>query len=129
MNTKPFDIDLASAGLPVCTRDRRPVRILCFDMKDGFTDDNILALVSETDGSESAYCYGPDGRFADGDQPVDLMMATQRHTGYINIVRNRLLSDSVYEADRMVYESEEEARAIRHNTGFDVATVKVEWED
>ena len=43
---KPFDIELAKAGYPVCTRDGRPVRILCFDRKsvDGYS---ILALVDE----------------------------------------------------------------------------------
>lgn len=43
---KPFDIELAKAGYPVCTRDGRPVRILCFDRKsvDGYS---ILALVYE----------------------------------------------------------------------------------
>lgn len=28
---KPFDIELAKQGKPVCTRDGRPVKILCYD--------------------------------------------------------------------------------------------------
>ena len=32
-NLKPFDFEAAKAGKPVCTRDGRKVRIICFDAK------------------------------------------------------------------------------------------------
>lgn len=32
---KPFDLEQAKAGKPVCTRDGRKARIICFDLKNG----------------------------------------------------------------------------------------------
>ena len=32
-NLKPFDLQAAKSGKPVCTRDGRKVRIICFDSK------------------------------------------------------------------------------------------------
>lgn len=34
LNLKPFDIQKAREGKPVCTRDGRKARIICFDCKD-----------------------------------------------------------------------------------------------
>lgn len=42
---KPFNLKQAQAGAQVCTRDKRPVRILCYDKIGGFP---IIALVLNT---------------------------------------------------------------------------------
>ena len=41
---KPFDLEQAKAGKPVCTRDGRKARIICFDTKT-LGDYPIIALV------------------------------------------------------------------------------------
>lgn len=33
LNLKPFDLEAAKAGKPVCTRDGRKARIICFNAK------------------------------------------------------------------------------------------------
>ena len=43
---KEFDLELAKAGHPVCTRDGKPVRIVCFDAKGDFP---IVGLEYNTD--------------------------------------------------------------------------------
>ena len=43
---KEFDLELAKAGHPVCTRDGKPVRIVCFDAKGDYP---IVGLEYNTD--------------------------------------------------------------------------------
>ncbi len=43
---KEFDLEKAKAGHPVCTRDGRETRILCFDRKGGSP---IVVLVKDAD--------------------------------------------------------------------------------
>lgn len=42
---KPFNLEQAKAGKPVCTRDRHKARIICFDAK--LKNYSIVALVKE----------------------------------------------------------------------------------
>lgn len=42
LNLKPFDLEAAKAGKPVCTRDGRKARIICFDAK---CNKPIVALI------------------------------------------------------------------------------------
>lgn len=131
MKTKPFKIDQARAGHPVCTRDLRPVRIVCYDMSDGISKDNILALVSETDGSETAYAYNRDGTFmgAGEQHHLDLQLATVKKSGWINICHHHGLDENI--AERYIWDTEGEAK--RHDSNDPsveiLATVKIEWEE
>ena len=74
LNLKPFDLEAAKAGKPVCTRDGRKARIICFDRIDARP---ILALVSSTDGKgEDVFGYFVSGkRIANAlESGLDLMM-------------------------------------------------------
>lgn len=42
LNLKPFDLEAAKQGKPVCTRDGRKARIICFDAKG---NNPIVALI------------------------------------------------------------------------------------
>lgn len=53
-NLKPFSLEAAKAGKPVCTRDGRKARIICFDSKWR----PIVALVTECNGEEIPYKLG-----------------------------------------------------------------------
>ena len=60
---KPFNLEEAKAGKPVCTRDGLPARIICFD-KRGY-DNPIVALIRanlESD-KEHPACYTEKGEF------------------------------------------------------------------
>ncbi len=131
MKTKPFNIDQARAGHPVCTRDLRPVRIVCYDMTDGISKDNILALVSETDGSETAYAYNRDGTFmgAGEQHRLDLQLAKTKKSGWINIYKYPEVS--FVETERCIYESEEDAKlhAMIDEEDAYIASVPITWEE
>ena len=131
MNTKPFNIDKARAGHPVCTRDLRPVRILCYDRSDGYDKDNIVALVKETDDCEIPRIYHSDGTlvaWGDGTKE-DLMLAPIKKSGWINIYRDSELNTTM--AYDYIFDTEEEAK--RHDSSDPsveyLDTVKIEWEE
>jgi len=85
---KPFDIELAKQGYPVCTRDGRDVKILCFDHYEKFDCDcPIIARVYEYEtynNVDKILCdyivkYRKNGREAHykEEQPADLFMKSE----------------------------------------------------
>lgn len=72
---KPFNLDEAKAGKPVCTRDGRKARIICFDAKGIRDDAYIVALITGSDGFEQVLSYDSKGKFKyASDSEHDLMM-------------------------------------------------------
>lgn len=69
---KPFDIEQAKSGKPVCTRGGVKVRIIAFDRDDPYFP--IIALVSEN-GYERVETYKADGSWVGVEDELDLMMA------------------------------------------------------
>lgn len=132
MNTKPFNIAKARAGHPVCTRDLRPVRILCYDRSDGYDKDNIVALIKETDDSEYPRVYNSDGSLVglSGETTKDdLVLATTKKSGWINIYK---YPDRPYvETGMATYGSEEEAKshAVKDEEYAYIDTVQITWEE
>ena len=131
MKTKPFDIEKAKAGNPVCTRDLRPARIICYDQKDGLGNEYLMVLVSDPDGYEMGRTYRKDGTSVVGDDSsnLDLMLVSSEHTAWINIYKYQ--GKSYFESGRCTYESEEEAKrhaakGIQYNY---IDTVKITWYD
>ena len=117
LNLKPFDIQKAREGKPVCTRDRRKTRIICFDSNGGRP---IVALVTECDDEEEIpYKYHCDGSYNCQSIPSDndLMMLPEKKEGWVNVYKERC------------YESKKEAiRHIAPGTHY-IGTIKVEWEE
>lgn len=71
LNLKPFDLEVAKAGKPVCTRDGRKARIICFDAK---CNKPIVALIYDCN-KETVLQYLENGRFfVDQIDKYDLMM-------------------------------------------------------
>lgn len=71
---KDFDLAAAKRGATVCTREGKPVRILCFDLKD--PDWPIIAAYRADYGLENVDFYANDGRRAKlSESDIDLMMA------------------------------------------------------
>mgnify|MGYP006916071273 CR=1 FL=1 len=125
---KEFDYEKAKAGAPVCTRDGRPARIVCWDALGG--DLPILALVAEmsTLGNEEelAYWYTKDGKSYEGHED-DLMMASVKHEGWINIYKNDKCGTP--ETTEIIWKSEESARNAAKGSEDYIATVHIEWEE
>lgn len=87
---KPFNLEEAKAGKPVCTRDGRDARIICFDAKDSETckyKRPIVALITKIDGSEEDWFFYNDGLGNLNKSPskYDLFMRPQKKKLWIGI--------------------------------------------
>lgn len=72
---KPFDLEQAKAGKPVCTRDGRKARIIYFDAK--LKNYSIVALVKEKGSTqEYLHTYTNEGRiyYKNPTRSLDLVM-------------------------------------------------------
>lgn len=128
LNLKPFDIQKAREGKPVCTRDGRKARIICFDRKfyhDGYNYP-IVAMVNDND-NELVHAYTQDGLLVgnmEGD--LDLMMLPEKKDGWVNVAKEPLGDDEVVLG--YIFNSYEDAvRSGKANERY-VATVRIEWE-
>lgn len=122
---RDFNLELAKQGHPVCTRDGRPARVICWDCKNHMGEDDtpIVALVQLSDRGEYPYCYYENGLFTDRHTDKrDLMMAPVKHEGWINIVK----TDDGYQTLPGVYDTEDEAIRVKH---IPLITVKIEWKE
>ena len=122
---KPFDLEAAKAGKPVCTRGGAKARIICFDAKS-YTP--IIALVTADNGEELAFFYKTDGIFCDGENPDnDIVMLSEKHEGWVNVYN----SLGVITFSHNPFDTKEEALATEmefpHKDYVD--TVKIEWEE
>lgn len=123
---KPFDLEKAKAGAPICTREGFRARILCFDAdNDRFP---IVALLKSDNGKEYPASFTKEGRFSDWevDSSNDLLMEGIKKEGWINIyeaLKERCIG--------VVHKSKEEAMRIKVNgQGVTyITTVRVEWEE
>ena len=127
LNLKPFDIQKAREGKPVCTRDGHKARIICFDRIDAKP---ILALVPSPDGKgEGVFDYFVSGqRFANAlESDLDLMMLPEKKEGWINIIKTE---DGGYCCKGEVHSDYNDAFSENinalDNRGI---TVKIEWEE
>ena len=121
---KPFDIELAKAGHPVCTREGESVRIVCYDRKN--TKYPIMALIDK--GEYENHCsYTIEGKFG-SDFPdeikKDLFMATVKKEGWVNLYKE----NSMTHASVKIYPSKEEALDGHSPINY-LTTVKIEWEE
>lgn len=118
-NLKPFDLEAAKAGKPVCTRDGRKARIICFDSKND-PRRPIVALVEHND-NELLYEYTIEGkeRFShiSTTGTSDLMMLPEKKEGWIVVRR----SD--------IYENEEEAKEALLDSYGGMMIRKITWEE
>lgn len=112
---KPFDLESVKAGKPVCTRDGKKARVVCFDKVGAYP---VIALVQEV-GMETCHFYSQDGKCADCGTELDLMMLCEKKEGYINVY-STMIYDTLEAADKAM-------RDI--NSNYYIQTIKVEWEE
>ena len=125
LNLKPFDIQKAREGKPVCTRDGRKVRIICFDAKRK-DEKSIIALVPSKEylGFEDLIAYPDNGNYYGGhENDGDLMMLPEKKEGWVNVYK----SLGVITFSHNPYATKEEA--IKDKGNYYVDTIKVEWEE
>ena len=129
LNLKPFDIQKAREGKPVCTRDGRKARIICFDRD---WDMSIVALVSDPLG-ESVHYYLSNGKVNFyGQNDDDLMMLPEKEEGWVNIYKS---DNGTYYTGAIFNEKNDalvNTAEIEITTGIPrdcIDTVKINWED
>lgn len=110
---KPFDIEEAKQGKPVCTRDGRKATV----WKQTLENKNfpIVAIVS-CGQEENVYQYDINGVCDEHDENLDLMMFSQKKEGWINV--------SMFEK---IYPTKKDAElAAEKDTRV---TTKIEWNE
>ena len=133
---RPFDIELAKQGKPVCTRDGRKARIICFDYKGDGNAYPILALISTCNlsgvPSEIIAKYTEDGKYAkynSVENGEDLMMLPKKKEGWVNVYNSRgaiTFSHNPYDTKEEALASEMKSPVLNR---YYVDTVKIEWEE
>ena len=132
LNLKPFDIQKAREGKPVCTRDGRKARIICFDRKfyhdDGYNYP-IVAMVNDND-NELVHAYTQDGLLVGNmEGELDLMMLPEKKEGWVNVYRD--CDGANITKDDNIYSSKGAAMASAQVIDRDnyVATTIINWEE
>ena len=128
LNLKPFDIQKAREGKPVCTRDGRKARIVCFDAKG---DRPIIALV-EAKGNKDALIEEVERYFINGHSVFevretnnDLMMLPEKKEGWVNIYRGgKLDADYIYPTKEDAVENIFQPMKDKY-----IDTINIEWEE
>lgn len=123
---KPFDIELAKAGHPVCTRDGRAVRILCYDRKN--TKYPIMALIDKGN-SEDIVSYIRQGTFYSNgkEHKNDLFMTAVKKEGWVNVFTNYF--SGIKSTDRIYSTKAEALKFTDTQSPRYIDTVKIEWEE
>ena len=125
LNLKPFDLEAAKSGKPVCTRDWHKARIICFDRK---SDTSIVALIMGNNDREEIHSYYKDGKSVRNQEySCDLMMYPEKKEGWVNVMEGT--AGKVYVGND-IYKTEDEAKegASRFTSKL-IASVPIEWEE
>ena len=125
LNLKPFDLEAAKAGKPVCTRDGRKARIICFDAKGSFP---IIALVDEK-GEEFPFSYTVSGKYA-AEIAIcnkDLMMLPEKKEGWVNVYREESNNNERL-IEQTIYKTRKDAFDKACPQGY-ITTTKINWEE
>ena len=131
---KPFSLEAAKAGKPVCTKDGRKARIICFDRRLFYKNVSypILAVVERSDGEDDVCGYNEKGKvlIEDGaEYKDDLMMLPEKKEGWVNVYRD--CDGANITKDDNICSSKEAAMASAQIIDRDnyVATTKINWEE
>lgn len=121
LNLKPFDLEAAKAGKPVCTKDGRKARIICFDRNWEYP---IVALIECENGEEMISACDKDGKARIYEtQGTDLMMLPEKKEGWVNLCKNNS-GDTLAVG---VFPNREEA--VSNCPPTYLSTIKIEWEE
>lgn len=120
LNLKEFDLEAAKAGKPVCTKDGRKARIICFDLNN--KNFPIVAIIN-CDTEENAYQYDIDGVCDEHDNNLNLMMSPEKKEGWVNIYKD--FEDRIC----CIYKTKEEALEKKETEDDYITTIKIEWEE
>ena len=121
---KQFNLEeyLKNPSRKIVTREGKPARIICTDVKGASY--SVLALVDKGD-YEGPTLYTKKGEYNLGTEcSYDLFFAPEKHEGWVNVYMN-------YNERNVgtLYSSKEDALEVAKLYDTYVATVKIEWEE
>lgn len=121
---KPFNLEEAKQGKPVCNRAGEDVRIVCFDRKSDLNY-SIIALHTN-DGAEDLFSHRINGKYKEDCliSKFDLFMKGGKREGWVNIYRygdNNCTSNIIHKTFEAAYKN-------RNADGY-ITTTKIEWEE
>lgn len=122
---KPFNLEeyLANPSKKVVTREGKPVRIICTDVKGASY--SVLALVDKGD-YEAPTLYTKKGEYNLGTEcSYDLFFAPEKKEGWINLYK----MNSIISPGPRVYDTKEEAESAAGDKSYYISTIKIEWEE
>lgn len=114
LNLKEFDLEAAKAGKPVCTRDGRKARIICFDRNWEYP---IVALIECENDEEMISSCDKNGKARIYEAQADLMMLPEKKEGWIIIHKEA------------IYDKETAEKIARETTANVIRIQKIEWEE
>lgn len=122
---KPFNLEEAKAGKPVCTIEGKPARIVCFDVKN---DKYSIAALIDFGEKEDVYCFTSDGKFIENDEHhlYNLVMLPVKKEGYINIYTDGP-NFKERRTDPTIFNTLKEAEEGAFSDC--ITTIKIEWEE
>ena len=134
-NLKEFNLETAKSGKPVCARDGRKARIICFDRVTNSTNNeytgSLVVLITNPNGDEQSWYYTDKGILAGRDEydnhKYDLMMLPEKKEGWVNLYRDEE-SKRVY-CGEFIFSEREKAEKHYECNDTKVATVPVNWEE
>lgn len=113
---KPFNLEAAKAGKPVCTRDGRKARIICWDRIDSTGCNLPIVALVQCEETEVLQLYHDDGK-CDVKADLDLMMLPEKKEGWVNVYKDS------------VYDTKDEALIGRSESRGYIDTIKISWEE
>ena len=124
-NLKPFNLEQAKAGKPVCTRDGRKARIICFDAKGDYPIVALIERLTENGNIEGVEQYAIDGHYttAISEYYGDLMMLSEKKEGWVNVDK-RSNGDVIISKP---YPTRDEA--IHNSSELTIDTVILSWNE
>ena len=123
-NLKPFDLEAAKAGKPVCTKDGRKAIFFAILSNKNFP---VVAIVN-CGQEENVYQYDINGVCDEHDTNLDLTMLPEKKEGWVNVYRD--CDGASITKDDNIYSSKEAAMASAQMIDRDnyVATTIIKWE-
>lgn len=119
LNLKPFDVQKARAGKPVCTRDGRKARIISCSLRN--KNFPIAAIIEDEE--ENVYQFEANGVCDEHDENLDLMMFPEKRSGWVNVYKE---CDGEYYVEKVVYKIKGHAVENASSQNY-VGTVRIEF--
>ena len=122
---KRFSLEeyLSNPSRKIVTREGKPARIICTDVKGASY--SVLALVDKGD-YEGPALYTKKGEYNLGTEcSYDLFFAPEKKIGWINLYK----MNSIISPGPRAYDTKEEAESAAGDKSYYLSTIKIEWEE